>query len=266
MEQYQKDFLAKYGDDAQAVQKTYGIPASVVLAQAALESDWGRSGLAASFYNFFGIKGKGSAGTQYLPTTEYENGKYKASLGGFATYLDPKDSFLDYGDFLRRNDRYKPVFGAGADPMAVADALQAAGYATDPKYSTKIKSVIVSNGLTAYDKPQASLFGGTSLINIGQGSGYNPSTVIGSTFGSWEDTNEQQAYDRANAIDPPTHIATDLVEAAKQDAANITKGWIQNSAKVLIVVVLVIVLLVLILQVIPLPPQANIAKKVIANV
>src|SRR5690606_24629215 len=128
---------------AQVTQSKYGIPSSVVLAQAALESNWGRSGLATSFFNFFGIKGTGTAGTQYLPTTEFEDGKYKATLGGFASYLTPADSFTDHAEFLKRNPRYEQagVFES-KDPFTVAERLQKAGYATDPDYAKKLKDII----------------------------------------------------------------------------------------------------------------------------
>lgn len=126
---------------AQASAAKSGLPVELVLAQAALESGWGRS---AAGNNYFGIKAHGYGGkTQSVGTHEYENGKRVNITDTFRAYDSPEQSFDDHADFLRSNRRYRPVFEA-RDGIEAARALQKAGYATDPKYADKLISLMES--------------------------------------------------------------------------------------------------------------------------
>lgn len=252
-------YIKAHAVDAKAVQNVYGLPASVVLAAGALESSWNTSDLSSLFNNFFGIKPDQGFGTTYLSTTEYRNGKYVAEMSNFAKFDNAKDSFLGYGKFLQDNDRYKPVFAAGLDSSKAADALQAAGYATDPAYAQKLKDIIKANDLTKYDTMD-----GTSLIVLkptGQYGVYNgDQSVLESTFGNYQtDTSRQQAYERAAATDPAAGIPTlpNIIPSLS--------GIGQGVAKGVIILLLIVVILIFVLQVFPLSP-ANIAAKVAKGV
>lgn len=147
-----KDFIQKY--EGAVLEATSGTPLlpSVMMAQAGIESGWGDSLLTRKYNNFFGIKAdkswKGPKVT--LNTTEYIDGVRTTIPAAFRVYSDPADSFRDRIRFLIQNPRYKKVFQA-TTPEDQANALQAAGYATDPNYASKLISTILANGFKALD-------------------------------------------------------------------------------------------------------------------
>lgn len=143
-------FFASLKPAAIALYKATGILPSVSLAQAALESGYGTSSLATSNYNLFGIKGTGTAGTANLATTEYIDGVPVVVNAKFRAYNSWAESLADYGDVLVGSARYSDVIAA-PDYEAATDALQTAGYATDPNYAAKLRSIIKTYGLDAYD-------------------------------------------------------------------------------------------------------------------
>lgn len=145
----QEEFIAAIGPHAQEVQRKYGVPASIVIAQAALESGWGRS---VKGNNFFGIKaGKAWQGaTLDMGTHEYFDGKRVQISDRFRAYGSMQESIENYGQFLAKNPRYSKVIAADSAHEA-ADALQRAGYATDPRYAAKLKDIISANNLTRFD-------------------------------------------------------------------------------------------------------------------
>lgn len=141
-------FLRMYGDIARTTGRKWKIPASVLLAQAAHESGWGRH---VKNNAFFGIKGKSSSGDSVaFKTTEFMDGKKISTTGSFRAYRNFEEAADDYGRFLSENPRYKKCFVA-TDATQFVQALVAAGYATDPKYAEKILNVINKNGLAKYD-------------------------------------------------------------------------------------------------------------------
>lgn len=142
-----RSFALKHWDHAVAAQQATGVPARFILAQAALESGWGRyeirdaNGLPS--YNLFGIKaGAGWTGrTVEVPTTEYENGTAKRVVEKFRAYGNYSEAFRDWARLIKSNPRYAPVL-AQADARGFAAGLQRAGYATDPDYATKLARTI----------------------------------------------------------------------------------------------------------------------------
>ncbi len=70
----------------------------------------------------------------------------------FRAYIDFSEAAEDYGKFLTTQPRYKPAFIHSKDPLKFADALQRAGYATDPSYASKLKSIITTYYLNEYDQ------------------------------------------------------------------------------------------------------------------
>jgi hypothetical protein len=140
-----EEFVAKYKDDALRASADTGLPASLILAQSALESGYGASSLARVYNNMFGIKDSSSWTGKIvdLPTKEEYGGKMHSVTASFRSYDSAADSFRDWGKFLQDNPRYTKagVFSATTAYQA-ADALQLAGYATDSKYAAKLKGII----------------------------------------------------------------------------------------------------------------------------
>ena len=131
------------------------IPNSCTIAQAALESGYGASGLSQKANNLFGIKAgstwKGS--TYSCLTKEVVNGTTITQTAIFRKYESWGLSIIDHDDFLRNNARYAKVLQAETGEAA-SDALQAAGYATDPNYAAKLKNIIALYDLHRFDAAQ----------------------------------------------------------------------------------------------------------------
>lgn len=122
---------------AQRVAQQTGIDPRIVIAQAALESAWGRR---APGNNFFGIKSHGQPGGNTFATTEVVNGQPIRTRDSFRAYGSMGESADGYAQFLRQNPRYRPMLQAqGLD--AQIQALGASGYATDPNYAAKIRQI-----------------------------------------------------------------------------------------------------------------------------
>jgi uncharacterized protein YraI len=151
-------FIASAAPGARKGWKQYGVPASVTIAQAILESGWGRSALSASDRNYFGIKCFGDPGPIAKGCHTYETwecdkaGRCFTTKASFRTYAKGADSYVDHGHFLRANGRYKGAFRYGRQPDAFARAIWKAGYATDPKYVAKLTGLMKSYDLYRYDR------------------------------------------------------------------------------------------------------------------
>ncbi|MNS95194.1 Peptidoglycan hydrolase FlgJ [compost metagenome] len=139
------------GASAQAASAASGVPAPLILAQAALESGWGKREIRADdgtqSFNLFGIKAdKGWKGaTVETTTTEYIDGEPQKVRAKFRAYASYEEAFTDYARFITRNPRYANVL-ATADPAQAAHGLQRAGYATDPKYGEKLVRIMQKFG------------------------------------------------------------------------------------------------------------------------
>jgi hypothetical protein len=147
-----KAFFDKIKVGAIASWKKYGVLPSLVAAQAALESDWGRSGLTTNGNNLFGIKADRSwRGTILtLPTKEYLNKKWVTVNANWRKYDNWSESVENHGLFFIENKRYKFVLGE-KDFVKACKAVKAAGYATDPEYTEKLIATIRANNLDAWD-------------------------------------------------------------------------------------------------------------------
>lgn len=150
-------FIKSIAPLAQASQKKYGVPASVAMAQAILESGWGKSSLTRKGNAFFGIKcsakSKYANGCMNVRTREVYNGKEAYIRDGFRTYPKVQNSFYDHGLFLRSNGRYSKAFKYQKSPNQFIREVHKAGYATDPNYTKLIVGIMKSNNLYKYDKP-----------------------------------------------------------------------------------------------------------------
>jgi flagellum-specific peptidoglycan hydrolase FlgJ len=151
---WQRDFIMSVAPGARESQRKNGVPASVTLAQAILESDWGRSKLTREANNLFGIKaqsGPGSAGTYEINTWEVYGGENATVLAAFRAYKSLSDSIVDHGRWFHDNRRYRDALAVKDDPRAFAYAINAAGYATDPAYAPKLIGLMDKFNLYAYD-------------------------------------------------------------------------------------------------------------------
>jgi uncharacterized protein YraI len=152
------EFIAAAAPGAQQGWRQYGVPASVTIAQAILESGWGRSGLSAVDRNYFGIKcqngyyGTHANGCHVYTTTECDKaGRCFETQDAFRTYASMARSFADHGHFLRTNKRYAPAFAHTKDPDNFIAQVWKAGYATDPKYVAKVTGIMTTYDLYRYD-------------------------------------------------------------------------------------------------------------------
>jgi flagellum-specific peptidoglycan hydrolase FlgJ len=136
-------FIASVLEAAQESERQYRVPTSVIIAQAIIESGWGRSGLAKNAHNYFGIKANkpGPAGVVNMNTMEVVRGAGVMVNAGFKAYHNAYESFLDHGLFLSENPRYSEAFKT-TDPKEFVRRVHSAGYASDPAYTTKLISTM----------------------------------------------------------------------------------------------------------------------------
>ena len=149
MSEYKAEFFEKYAAAAIEEQKRYGIPASVTLAQMAVESGYGESNLARQDNNYFGIKASDKwikAGKQW---SYHHDDHYNDK---FCTFASPLDS-LEYHSKVLMADRYKACRQyASDDHTHWIEGIKKGGYATDPRYVGTIEGVIKKYGLDKYDR------------------------------------------------------------------------------------------------------------------
>lgn len=157
-----KEFIKKYYPFALETKKKTGIRAVFTLAQAALESGWGKKAVG---NNFFGVKASNNTPEnkrQLLTTTEIfatdthrhkfpevisvtkrNDGKYLYKVKDwFRKYDSPEECFTDHADFFFRNKRYAKALKVKNDPYQFAEEIARAGYATDPNYASKLKNLM----------------------------------------------------------------------------------------------------------------------------
>jgi flagellum-specific peptidoglycan hydrolase FlgJ len=139
------NYIAQYKNIAMSNMKTYGIPASIILAQGILESGAGKGDLANRANNHFGIKCHDWTGESVRHDDD-------ASQECFRKYSDPSESFKDHALFLTGRGRYSRLFSLAKDDYeAWAKGLRSAGYATDPRYPQKLISYIQRYDLWQFD-------------------------------------------------------------------------------------------------------------------
>jgi flagellar protein FlgJ len=141
------DFIRQMRPYAEAAARELGVDANALLAQAALETGWGKSiprtANGECSFNLFGIKAgsQWSGRTVNVPTLEFEDGIPVRKVERFRAYESPAECFRDYARLIGNSVRYSNAKGAGADVAAFAAALQDGGYATDPNYARKLVAV-----------------------------------------------------------------------------------------------------------------------------
>jgi len=162
-------FISRMMAPAMAVARLSGIPHQLIIAQAALESGWGKREILTEegkpSHNLFGVKATAEwhGETTEITTTEYENGVAQKIKDKFKVYSSYAEALEDYTSLISRNPRYKNVVKSET-PEIAAKALQTAGYATDPAYAKKLINIIqqvrnkVSEATEAYSSDFSSLF------------------------------------------------------------------------------------------------------------
>lgn len=141
-------FVETLWPKAQEAAAEMGIAPEALLAQAALETGWGRSVIHGSggenSHNLFGIKAdhRWDGERASVSTLEYVDGVAVRRKDPFRAYDSYGASFNDYVDFLRSGSRYQQALASTDDPRAYFNALQQAGYATDPAYADKVMRVL----------------------------------------------------------------------------------------------------------------------------
>lgn len=140
-------FVATMLPMAQQAADRIGVDPLYLVAQAALETGWGKSVMrqqdGTSSHNLFGIKATGSwQGAQARAiTSEFKGGQMVKETAAFRSYDSYQDSFHDLVTLLQSNNRYKEVLSAADKPEQFVRELQKAGYATDPNYASKISQI-----------------------------------------------------------------------------------------------------------------------------
>jgi flagellar protein FlgJ len=149
-----EDFVRKLWPHAEKAAQTLGVAPGTLVAQAALETGWGKNvpcnADGSSSYNLFGIKAstrwQGDAIAAH--TTEYEQGQAVSKMERFKSYESLEHCFDDYAALVQNSPRYASARNSGADSARFAQALQQGGYATDPRYAQKLQAV--ADGLNSW--------------------------------------------------------------------------------------------------------------------
>ncbi|MFZ0498419.1 MAG: flagellar assembly peptidoglycan hydrolase FlgJ [Steroidobacteraceae bacterium] len=164
----QLQFAQSLWPEAQQAAKQLGVSPVSLVAQAALETDWGRSMPRAtggsSSNNLFGIKAgtSWSGGSVQSTTQEYDSGTASVVKAQFRSYGSSSQCFQDYVSMLQNNPRYAGALGTGANTQAFGAALQRGGYATDPTYASKLGAVATTLTRTLTQALQGASGGGYS--------------------------------------------------------------------------------------------------------
>jgi flagellar protein FlgJ len=146
----QESFIKHLWPTAKFAAKIIGVSPEVLIAQAALETNWGKKILphneSTSSFNLFNIKAGSNWAqkTTTMDSLEQKNGVLVKEKSSFRSYESFKESFMDYIHLLQQNSRYKDALNKATDPQQFVHALQNAGYATDSNYANKILKIFDS--------------------------------------------------------------------------------------------------------------------------
>lgn len=149
-----EEFVDQLRPLAKQAAANMGVDPDLLIAQAALETGWGKSIIAdqngVSSHNLFNIKADPSWHGQRITreTQEYQNGQVINQNAEFRAYDSFQHSFNDYIDFLQSNPRYQTALKTTDNPEQFINALQQAGYATDPSYADKVMRIYHGKALS----------------------------------------------------------------------------------------------------------------------
>lgn len=143
-----QDFVNRMLPHAMPASLASGVPPQLMLGQAALESGWGKHEIrmadGSNSYNLFGIKATANWNGKVaeVMTTEYKNGVANNQIERFRAYSSYAEAFQDFANMISKNPRYANVLQHNNDTAGMAQAIQNAGYATDPNYADKLFRVM----------------------------------------------------------------------------------------------------------------------------
>jgi Mannosyl-glycoprotein endo-beta-N-acetylglucosaminidase len=201
------EYIQRFKDLALLQQYTTGIPASIKLGQALLESKAGESELAINANNHFGLKCRNCADDEAYMKTDDEYDKKTGALlySKFQRFNTPEDSYSAHSRRLTTESRYYPLFNnERTDYRAWARGLQKCGYATDPNYAERLIAIIETYNLQRFDKP--------SLLSIPEIGGQVPpqyaagQTAINVPYDSHPNAAIPQSGLEKQQIDAPTSL------------------------------------------------------------
>lgn len=144
-------FIDRVAQGAVEAARRYGIPASVSIAQAILESGWGKSTLAQKANNLFGMKGTGTAGSHSIRTQEYVSGRYVWATASFKKFRTQAESIVEHARLLGTSSYYARARAVSNDPRAFARALTGV-YATAPDYDQVLIRLMDQFNLYRFDR------------------------------------------------------------------------------------------------------------------
>lgn len=145
------EFIRSLLPAAKQAASALGLDPLALIAQAALETGWGKRMIKTASgdnsFNLFGIKASRNwqGDTAVVDTLEYRQGVARKEQAKFRAYSSPEQSLQDYTEFIGNSVRYQQAVAAANEPAAYFSELQAAGYATDPNYAQKIMAVFNSS-------------------------------------------------------------------------------------------------------------------------
>lgn len=151
------EFFADIVPTVQEVAEAYGVRPSLVMAQAALESDYGQNLLAVKYHNLFAVFAQPGNKPVTLKYKRYFVNEWQTEIGQFAVYKSWDDAIYDYFDLLksgkiRNSEGAYDVMVSNKGYKKPAQALQDIGFSSDPNYASKLIAIIEENDLTTYDK------------------------------------------------------------------------------------------------------------------
>jgi len=144
----QNDFIDALRPQAEAVAQETGLPAKALIARAALETGWGQRMVpgrhGGSSNNLFNIKAdsRWQGEQSHVNTLEFDGHQANKQRAAFRSYQNIEQSLHDYASFITEHPRYQQAVAAAKDPAQYIEQLQSAGYATDPNYANKVKSIM----------------------------------------------------------------------------------------------------------------------------
>ena len=151
----QKGFIENLAPTAQKMSKNYGVLASILLSQAAYESNYGSSLLSVKYHNIYSLPARAGQEHIYLKDNLYSKGKWQYQKVDFAVFRDWSSSMSSCLEELRQGrwgeSTYKEVAGTTSYKVA-AEKLQAAGFNSDPDYAKHLISIIETYNLVKYDR------------------------------------------------------------------------------------------------------------------
>lgn len=153
-----EEFVTQIIPSAQKLQRQYGILASISMAQAMVESDFGQSQLASDYHNLYGVKTTSDDPNSIdFATAEYIDDEWIEIIDYFKVYPDWDASMTAHAELIYYgvswDENYYSAVIAGTNYREQAQGLQASGYATDPDYAQKLIHMIEEWDLNQYDQP-----------------------------------------------------------------------------------------------------------------